>query len=392
MNCQENLTLTEVLLDDLQSDDYKTNILQGMKIKIRISLGLVVMLWFFSCKEKKEELAVERAEPKVAEVIPKTSPLKRGMVYLEGGTYTMGALKQSNTNSAKSPQLVKVKPFWMDETEVTNAAFRKFTDETGYVTIAERPVDWEELKTMLPEGTQRPADEDLQPGSLVFTPPIDAVPLDNYGRWWAWVKGASWRRPQGQNSTIAGKDDFPVVHIAYEDAEAYARWAGKRLPTEAEWEYAARGGLKKKEFAWGEELTPKGTYLANFFQGQFPHQNTADDGFVEAAPVKSYPPNGFGLYDMVGNVWELCSDFYEVGTYNPSCCEATVVENPTGPKKTVDPSDPLAIKHVSKGGSFLCSPQYCSNYKPSGRQGSTYDSGMNHVGFRCVSNEIVTMD
>ena len=338
-----------------------------------------------NCKESHQKNIAEINENDAAELNTKTV-VENGMIFIKGGTYTMGALEQSNTGDAKSPQPVKVHSFWMDETEVTNAEFKKFTDETGYITLAERPIDWEEMKKILPPGTPKPADEDLQPGSLVFSPPANAVPLDNYARWWNWVDGANWKHPYGPNSNIESKGKYPVVHIAYEDAEAYANWAGKRLPTEAEWEFAARGGLDRKEFAWGDELTPNGSYMANFFQGEFPYENSGSDGFVQVAPVKSFLPNSYGLYDMVGNVWELCSDFYEVKPFDPNCCHSNYVENPTGPDLTVDPNDPLAIKHVIKGGSFLCSEQYCSNYKPSGRQGSSYDTGMNHTGFRCVKD------
>jgi formylglycine-generating enzyme required for sulfatase activity len=242
-------------------------------------------------------------------------------------------------------------------------------------------LDWEELKKQVPPGTPKPPDYVLQPGSMVFIPPTTPVVLNDYSQWWRWVNGADWKHPEGPASSIEGKDDYPVVHIAYEDAEAYAKWAGKRLPTEAEFEFAARGGEEGKCYAWGDQLNPDGKYLANYFQGAFPNNNTAEDGFKGTAPVKSFPPNGYGLYDMVGNVWELCSDWYSV-----DASEGTniVVSNPTGPTATQDPNDPYAIKHVSKGGSFVCSVQYCSNYKPSGRQGSAFDSGMNHTGFRCV--------
>ncbi len=252
-------------------------------------------------------------------------------------------------------------------------------------TIAESPINWEEMKALLPEGTPKPPDEDLQPGSLVFTPPTGPVLLNDYSQWWSWVTGANWKHPLGPESTIDGKDDYPVVHIAYEDAVAYADWAGKRLPTEAEYEYAARGGLDFKTFSWGDELNPQGKYLANYFQGSFPYKNTAEDGFEGAAPVKSFPPNGFGLFDMTGNVWELCTDWFAVDDFN-SGPSSTVMINPRGPDRTYDPNDPYAIKRVSKGGSFLCSHEYCSNYTPSGRQGSSFDTGMNHTGFRCVKN------
>lgn len=233
------------------------------------------------------------------------NPITTKMILIEGAEFTMGTCEQSNTNDALPAQKVKVDGFWIDEHEVTNADFKKFVDATGYVTVAERSVDWEELKKMLPEGTPKPPAENLQPGSLVFTPPNHPVALNDYSQWWSWVNGANWQHPYGPESSIDGLDNHPVVHIALEDAKAFAEWAGKRLPTEAEWELAARGGLTEKEFAWGEELTPNGQYLANFFQGDFPYNNTANDGFASSAPIKSFPPNGFGLYDMVGNVWEL---------------------------------------------------------------------------------------
>lgn len=297
----------------------------------------------------------------------------------------MGAKEQSGTNDAMLPHRVIVAGFWMDENEVTNEDFQKFAEDTGYITLAEREVDWEEISKQLPPGTSRPDDISLLPGSLVFTPPNGPVLLNDYSQWWSWVIGANWKHPLGPKSSIDGKEKHPVVHIAYEDAEAYAKWAGKRLPTEAEYEFAARGGLEEKLFAWGDELTPHGAYLANFFQGAFPYRNTGDDGFIGTAPIKSFAPNSYGLYDITGNVWELCTDWFAVDNRDriPS---AVVLQNPKGPGKTFDPNDPYAVKHVSKGGSFLCSVDYCSNYKPSGRQGSAFDTGMNHTGFRCVKS------
>ncbi len=318
------------------------------------------------------------------ETSPADQPM--GMVWIPAGTYHMGAAVQANTQDAQPFHPVEVKGFWMDETEVTNDQFAAFVKATGYVTLAERPVNWEELKKMVPAGTPKPPEEMLQPGSLVFTPPAKPVSLNDYSQWWKWSNGADWKHPEGPQSSLEGKGNHPVVHIAYEDAEAYAKWAGKRLPTEAEFEWAARGGLDKKTYAWGDDLTPQGKHMANYFQGAFPNQNTAEDGFAGTAPVKSFSPNTYGLYDMVGNVWELCSDWYSVPDFDAATVPS-VQKNPSGPLATQDPNDPLAIKHVSKGGSFLCSDMYCSNYKPSGRQGAAYDTGMNHTGFRCVKDK-----
>ena len=304
-----------------------------------------------------------------------------GMVSIPGGEFMMGGTEDQPANNALSVHVVKVDGFWMDETEVTNSQFAAFVKATGYKTIAERPIDWEELKNQVPASTPKPSDEVLQPGSMVFTPPTRPVTLNDYSQWWMWVVGANWQHPQGPASSIEGKDNYPVVHIAYEDAASFAKWAGKRLPTEAENEFAARGGLNGKTFSWGDELKPQGKYLANYFQGAFPMNDTGDDGFKGLSPVKSFPPNGYGLYDIIGNVWELCSDWYSVGQASNG---SGVLTNPSGPSATKDPEDPYAIKHVSKGGSYICSNQYCSNYKPSGRQGSAFDSGMSHTGFRCI--------
>lgn len=326
---------------------------------------------FFSCSKSKNK-STQVDAPK-------------GMVWIPGGQFTMGSAEQCNTNDALPFHNVEVNGFWMDETEVTNNQFAEFVKATNYATIAERPIDWEELKKSVPPGTPKPSDDMLQPGSLVFTPPDHPILLNDYMQWWSWVKGANWKHPAGPESNIDGKGDHPVVHIAYEDAQAYAKWAGKRLPTEAEYEFAARGGLTSKEYAWGDQLNPSGKYLANYFQGSFPNHNTADDGFEGTAPVKSFPANAYGLFDVVGNVWELCSDWYAAEDFQLARFP-DLLTNPKGPSKTSDPNDQLAIKHVSKGGSYLCSDMYCSNYKPSGRQGSAYDSGMCHTGFRCVKD------
>lgn len=339
---------------------------------------ILVFFVLFSCNTEKSKLT----NPE--NISNQTSK----MIWIPGGTFSMGSNKQSNTNDALPYQFVKIDGFWMDETEVTNAQFEKFCKETGYITVAERKINWDELRELVPPGTPKPSEDDLQPGSLVFLPPSIPVPLDSNTRWWKWCKGANWRRPFGPDSSIKGKENHPVVHIAFEDAQAYAKWANKRLPTEAEWEFAARGGLQQQQYAWGDELNPNGAFLANYFQGDFPYNNTHDDGYLLTAPVKSFPKNPYGLYDMIGNVWELCTDFYEVPEFCESCCHSAPTKiNPIGPSKTFDPLDPNAVKHVIKGGSFLCSIEYCSNFKPSGRQGISYDSGMSHIGFRCVKSK-----
>ncbi len=306
-----------------------------------------------------------------------------GMVWIPGGTFTMGSEDQTAHEVEGPAHGVKVQGFWMDKTEVTNAQYRAFVEATGYVTVAERPVDWELLKTQLPPGTPKPPEENLQPGSLVFTPPDYPVPLNNMANWWSWTTGANWRHPRGPGSSIEGKDDYPVVHIAFEDAKAYAEWAGKRLPTEAEWEFASRGGNPNQPFAWGDELVPDGRYLANFFQGHFPHENWGKDGYTGAAPVKTFPPNDYGLYDMIGNMWEWTTDWYRPDTYRRRSKDDIVV-NPSGPYESFDPQDPYNPKRVTKGGSFLCSTEYCSNYRPSARMATAFDSGQEHLGFRCV--------
>ncbi len=306
-----------------------------------------------------------------------------GMIWIPGGVFTMGCCEENCAMESMPPHLVKVNGFWMDETEVTNAQFKKFVDATGYITIAERPIDWEQLKKQLPSGTPKPNHEVLLPGALVFTPPSETVLLHDHTQWWSWIVGADWQHPEGPHSSIEGKDNYPVVQIAYEDAEAYATWSGKKLPTEAQFEFAARGGVNGSTFSWGNELNPQGKFLANYFQGSFPNNNSGEDGFKGLAPVRSFPANGYGLYDMIGNVWELCTDWYSTDLTLSKKSEI-VLTDPIGPPSTEDPADPFAVKHVSKGGSFLCSVQYCSNYKPSGRQGTSYDSGMSHTGFRCI--------
>lgn len=309
-----------------------------------------------------------------------------GMVWIPGGEFTMGSTDPLARRDESPVHRVRVDGFWMDKTEVTNAQFRAFVEATGYVTVAERAIDWEELKKQLPPGTPKPPDESLQPGSLVFTPPGRAVDPRDYSRWWSWVPGASWRHPEGPGSTIEGRDHYPVVHIAHDDALAYCAWAGKRLPTEAEWEFAARGGLDAKVNVWGDE--PIGPSRANTWQGEFPHRNTLEDGFAGAAPVGSFLPNGYGLHDMAGNVWEWCSDLYRADTYARRVAglgPGGVAHNPAGPAASFDARNPHEpVVRAQRGGSFLCNDSYCASYRPSARMGGAPDSGASHVGFRCV--------
>ena len=312
-------------------------------------------------------------------------PLKeQGMVWIPGGKFIMGSDDPQAYSEEKPAVQVEVRGFWMDKNEVTNAEFARFVQETGYITLAERPVDWEELKKQLPANTPKPADSLLLPGSLVFSPPAQPVPTDDINRWWKWVTGANWQHPEGPDSDLKERENHPVVHIAYDDAVAYAKWAGKRLPTELEWEFAARGGVNGKRFAWGDKLNPEGKHLANTFQGTFPHQNLGEDGFLGTAPVASFDPNPFGLYDMIGNVWELTSDWYDALKHARLAGQAPKLD--AGMNPCYNPNNPFAQERVIKGGSFLCAANYCVNYRPSSRQGQAFDSGTSNVGFRLVKD------
>lgn len=312
-------------------------------------------------------------------------PGTEGMVLIPGGEYMMGAegLLALPREFPKHP--VSVDGFYMDTHEVTNAEFRAFVEATGYKTIAERPIDWEELKKQVPPGTPKPPDEMLQPGSLVFNPPPNVTDLTNYFQWWSWTHQANWRQPEGPGSTIEGKDDHPVVHIAVADAKAYANWAGKRLPTEAEWEWAARGGLKDQPYPWGEKNVNETPYECNFFQGTFPSSNIAADGHEFTAPVGSFSPNGYGLYDMAGNVWEMTSDWFNEDYYK-TLSTTEVLVNPQGATESKYSQAPYAQQTVIKGGSFLCNDSYCASYRVSAKMPLEVDAAMNHVGFRLVKD------
>jgi len=318
------------------------------------------------------------------------------MVWIPGGEFSMGSTGPLSRPDESPVHRVRVDGYWIDATELTNAQFELFVKATSYKTVAERDVDWEELKKQVPAGTPKPAAEMLKAGSLVFTPPDHPVDLRGHEQWWSWTTGADWRHPEGPKSTIEGEAHYPVVQIAYEDAMAYCKWAGKSLPTEAQWEFAARGGLDRKANAWGDD--PIDSKRANTWQGHFPDKNEAaapgGDGFALSAPVKSFPPNGYGLYDMAGNVWEWCTDLYRPDTYARRMVELDaagkkgtdrVVVNPTGPTKSYDPRNPNSPEsRVHRGGSFLCNDSYCASYRPSARMACPPDTGLQHLGFRCV--------
>ena len=306
-----------------------------------------------------------------------TRPVDDGgqMVWVPGGEFWMGS-DQPQFRDAAPVHRVRVDGFWMDKTEVTNAQFAEFVRATGHTTVAE--------KTPRAEDFPGAPAENLVAGSVVFAPPAASVPLDNHFRWWSYVKGASWRHPEGPGSDIKGRENHAVVHVAWSDAEAYAKWAGKRLPTEAEWEFAARGGLDRKLYGWGDEFRPGGKFMTNSFQGKFPNRNTAEDGFPGVAPVGSFPANAYGLFDTAGNVWEWCADWYRPDEFSRRAAGGGVTVNPQGPPDSLDPSEPGVAKRVMKGGSYLCTDQYCTRYMPGGRGKGDPDTGTNHLGFRCV--------
>jgi formylglycine-generating enzyme required for sulfatase activity len=306
------------------------------------------------------------------------------MAWIPGGEFSMGCADPRGIPyggmdampDARPVHRVRVDGFWMDRTEVTNAQFAAFVAATDYVTVAERVPRAEDFPGAPPEN--------LVAGSVVFSPPAEPVPLDNHLRWWSYVKGANWRHPLGPESSIDGHADDPVVHVAFEDAEAYARWAGKRLPTEAEWEFAARGGLTGNVYPWGNEFRPGGRWMANTWQGRFPDRNTAEDGHAGLAPVATFPANAYGLHDMSGNVWEWCSDWYRPDFYH--AVTGAVANNPRGPAESFDPREPGMPKRVQRGGSYLCTEQYCSRYIVGTRGKGEISSGTNHIGFRCVKS------
>jgi len=316
------------------------------------------------------------------------------MAWVPPGTFQMGSDSKLAQNNEKPAHPVYVDGFWMDVTHVTNDEFAEFVKQTGYVTTAERKPDWETIRVQLPQGIPKPPDDVLVPGAMVFVGTSRPVDLRDYSQWWRYVPGANWRHPQGPGSDIEGKGDHPVVQISYEDALAYAKWAGKRLPTEAEWEYAARGGLEQATYTWGDELMPDGKPMANYWdseqKGTFPVISPKAGGAEGTVPVRTFLPNGYGLYDMTGNAWQWVADWYAADYFAKQAESKTPIHNPRGPDVSFDPGDPGvpadAPKRVIRGGSFLCNESYCLSYRPSARRGSDPYSPMSHVGFRLVKD------
>lgn len=349
----------------------------------------MAVLSILSCKRVNKNLReLNKTNDKGKESIPNPpigTTIPDGMIWIPGGLFNQGAIETDTLAMIheRPSHPVKVDGFFMDIHEVTNAQFSEFIKATGYMTVAEREINWEEMKKQLPQGAPRPHDSILQPGSLVFKRTKKSVPnLYDYSQWWQWKIGANWKHPQGSGSSIEGKDNFPVVHIAYEDALTYCEWAGRRLPTEAEWEYAARGNRKESLFTWGNSMDNLSVH-ANSWEGEFPVENSKDDGYELRAPVMSYPKNSFGLYDMAGNVWEWTSDWYNTNYYSEISNQG-IAQNPTGAKQPFNPNNPYVKEKVIKGGSFLCSATYCASYRISARMATTVDSGMEHLGFRTV--------
>ncbi len=338
-------------------------------------------------QESTEILKVTKtAEMRISRPVDVEVP--EGMVWIPGGTFTQGAIPEDQMAMAheKPSHRVAVDGFFMDITEVTNAQFKKFVDETDYITVAERNIDWEEMKKQLPEGTPKPHDSIMQPGSLTFEKSKSPVPnLYDFSQWWRWTIGASWKQPNGPGSTIEGKGNDPVVHVSYEDALAYCEWAGRRLPTEAEWERAARGNKENGIYFWGNEVS-KLSKMANTWEGEFPVTNSKSDGFERRAPVKSYPPNEFGLYDMAGNVWEWTSDWYNSNYYQEVSANNELLKNPLGADHPFNERNPYVEEKIMKGGSFLCNASYCASYRISSRMANSLDSSLEHLGFRTVAS------
>ncbi|MDP1723376.1 MAG: formylglycine-generating enzyme family protein [Alphaproteobacteria bacterium] len=350
---------------------------------------LVPLLIFTFCHSYADDKAAKKKEPCGCGKVSKASALisapkiaQIGMVEIPSGSFMMGNNDPAAKPDESPVHQVKIDAFYMDETEVTNEQFQKFVKETSYVTTAEKPVDWELLKQQIPPNTPKPSADKLAPGSLVFKQTKHPVSLNDYSQWWHWINGADWRHPHGPKSKILG-NDHPVVHVSFEDAQAYCKWQGKRLPTEAEREWAAKGGLENNKYPWGNEEVDVTKPQANIWEGEFPHKSNKIDW---TTPVKKYPPNGYGLYDMAGNVWEWTSDLYDAHYYVTLDKQGSVV-NPHNTEKSFDPDDPNVKKYVIRGGSFMCHNSYCWGYRISARMKTSPDSSMINLGFRCVKDK-----
>lgn len=370
-----------------------------MNLNSHIFNLIIILFLVYGCKENKsdKDSVVEKQKEVIAHANVNDSLINNppdGMLWIPAGTFMQGAVPQDQTamQHEKPQHPVTVDGFFMDITEVTNAQFKTFVEETGYITIAEREISWEDMKKQLPEDTPKPHDTILQPGSLLFKKTKTSVPnLFDFSQWWRWSIGTNWRHPNGPDSSIEGKENHPVVHVCYEDALAYCKWAGRRLPTEAEWEYAARGNQNSSVFLWGDDRSQL-SQRANSWEGEFPVNNTLEDGYERTAPVKTYPSNGFGLYEMAGNVWEITSDWYNINYYKELVATGTTITNPKGADKPYNPNNPYAQEKVIKGGSFLCSDSYCASYRISSRMGTSMDSSSEHVGFRTVVDAEMLID
>ncbi len=346
--------------------------------------------YLFATSWWKGEPAASAAHPRIVVGDGKSGP--QGMVWVPGGQFQMGSDSRLAQPNEKPAHAARISGFWMDRHHVTNAEFRRFVQATGYKTTAERKPDWDTIAPQVMPGTPRPPDDALVPGAMVFTGTSYEVDLRDFSRWWAYVPGADWKHPKGPASSIEGLDDHPVVQVSFEDAQAYARWAGKRLPTEAEWEFAARGGLEQATYVWGDEFAPGGRQMANVWQGQqprpFPVVSAKSGGAAGTSPVGTFPENGYGLQDMTGNAWQWVADWYRADQFSRVAKSGEAQVDPKGPADSWDPSEPGvpvgAPRRVTRGGSFLCNEAYCMSYRPSARRGTDPYTSMSHLGFRLV--------